>query len=305
MQHHLIKSAMCFQILLYSNFRKMTSQLREVLLLLSTGHLFGLYNPNQVADALAIPKASLYRHLKAFSLYQWKSLLVRIGCTLALAEIRDVESKSAATRSRRCVTISVDDTNDPRYGKLLSYCYKWWSKKHNNAIRGRNVLGITIKIGSMIIPLNLCIVSKQGRGNMDKLSCFVAMLKAVLDFFDTSGVDLRKYPITFDSWYGSQNLVESLSDMGFNNILIHGKSNYVMDIDNKTAKLSAHKKQIQLRQKQWGCSKLSYRTKATSRTFGSFVLLFFLDMAKSEQCWCLATPYGRVKYSEYGLNITV
>ena len=93
-----------------------------------------------MADALAIPKASLYRHLKAFSLYQWKSLLVRIGCTLALAEIRDVESKSAATRSRRCITISVDDTNDPRYGKLLSYCYKWWSKKHNNAIRGIKVL---------------------------------------------------------------------------------------------------------------------------------------------------------------------
>ena len=29
MQQHLIKSAMYFQILLYSNFRKMTSQLRE------------------------------------------------------------------------------------------------------------------------------------------------------------------------------------------------------------------------------------------------------------------------------------
>lgn len=290
MQHHLIKSAMYFQILLYSNFRKMTSQLREVLLLLSTGHLFGLYNPNQVADALAIPKASLYRHLKDFSLYQWKSLLVRIGCTLALAEIRDAESKSASTQSRRCITISVDDTNDPRYGKLLSYCYKWWSKKHNNAIRGRNVLGITIKIGSMIIPLNMCIVSKQGRGNTDKLSCFVAMLKAVLDFFGTSGVDLRKYPITFDSWYGSQNLVESLSDIGFNNILIHGKSNYVMDIDNKTAKLSEHKKQIQLRQKQWGCSKPSYRTKATSRTFGVLVLLFFLDMGKIRTMLVFGNP---------------
>ena len=52
---------MYFQILLFSNFRKMTTQLRETLLLLSTGHLFGLYNPNQVADALTIPKATLYR----------------------------------------------------------------------------------------------------------------------------------------------------------------------------------------------------------------------------------------------------
>lgn len=142
------------------------------------------------------------------------------------------------------------------------------------------MLGITIKIGRMIIPLNTCIISKQGKGKRDKLSCFVAMLKAVLDFFDTSGVDLRKYPITFDSWYGSQNLVESLFDMGFENILIHGKNNYRMTIDNKTAKLSYHKKQMQLRPKQWGCRKPFYRTKATSQTFGSLVLLFFLDMGK-------------------------
>lgn len=46
MQQHLIKSTLYFQLLLYSNFRKMTSQLRETLLLLSTGHLFGLYNLN-------------------------------------------------------------------------------------------------------------------------------------------------------------------------------------------------------------------------------------------------------------------
>ena len=65
---------MFFQTL-YSNFRKMTSQLMGVLLLLLACHLFGLYNPNQVTDALAIPKARLYRVLKAFSLYQWKCLL--------------------------------------------------------------------------------------------------------------------------------------------------------------------------------------------------------------------------------------
>ncbi|MDE0089618.1 MAG: hypothetical protein OXU23_28135 [Candidatus Poribacteria bacterium] len=105
MQQHLIKSAMYFQILLYSNFRKMTSQLQEILLLLSTGHLFGLDNPNQVATALAIPKANLYRHLKDFSIYQWKSLLMRIGCALALTEMLDVESKSAATKSRRRITL--------------------------------------------------------------------------------------------------------------------------------------------------------------------------------------------------------
>ena len=68
--------------------------------------------------------------------------------------------------------------------------------------------------------------------------------------------------------------------MGFDDILIHGKNNYVMDIHNTTAKLSQHKKQIELNPKQWGCDKPHYRTKATSRTFGSLVLLFFQDMGK-------------------------
>ena len=114
MREHVITSATFFQSALYVNSRDMTPDLCETLLLLSTGHLFGLYNPNQVADALGISKAKLYRDLKDVSLYQWKSLLVGIPSTIAIEAIRQTESKSAATRSRRCITISVDDTNDPR-----------------------------------------------------------------------------------------------------------------------------------------------------------------------------------------------
>lgn len=290
MRQHLNKSTKFFQILLFTNFRTITTQLTETLLLLSTGHLFGLYNPNQVADALSLSKSKLYRRLNGFSLYQWKSLLVRIGCSIAIEEIRNTESKSASTQSRRCITISVDDTNDPRYGKLLSYCYNWWSKKQNNTIRGRNVLGITIKIGSMIIPLNLRIVSKQGRGNTDKPSLFNAMLKEVLDFFEAEGIELRKYPITFDSWYGSKKLVQSLSDLGFDRILVHGKNNYVMDIDNTNTKLSEHKKQIHLNTDQWACDKPHYRTQATSPTLGSLVVLFFLYLGKMRTMLVFGKP---------------
>ena len=53
------------------------------------------------------------------SLYQWKSLLL-LTSTIAIEEIRQSEVKSAATRSRRCITIN--DTNDSRYAKALSYC---------------------------------------------------------------------------------------------------------------------------------------------------------------------------------------
>ena len=52
----------------------------------------------------------------------------------------------------------------------------------------------------------------------------------------------RKYPIIFDSWYGSRKLIDILRKMGFETILIHAKNNYVMTIGKEKAKLSEHKK---------------------------------------------------------------
>ncbi len=290
MREHIITSTKFFQSALYANSRDMTPALCETLLLLSTGHLFGLYNPNQVADALGLSKAKLYRDLKDVSLYQWKSLLLSITSTIAIEEIRQSEVKSAATRSRRCITISVDDTNDSRYAKALSYCYNWWSKDKQRAINCRNILAITLKVGDVILPLNIRIVSKQGRGNTDKPTCFRTMIKEVLDIFDAEGVDLRKYPITFDSWYGSKDLIEALLEFGFTRILIHGKSNYVMEIDTKTAKLSEHKKTVKLLTNQWGCDKPVRRLRAKSPTFGELVLLFFSTHGKTQTMMVFGRP---------------
>ena len=277
MQQNIIKCTTVFQQILYSRFRPITPKAIETVLLLSLGHLFGLYNPNQLADALEIPKARLYRHLKAISLYKWKRMLRAIGCSTALAHIRETEAMSASTKSRRRITISVDDTVLSRYRQALSYCYNWWSKKFQNAIHSQNIRAITIKIGEAVIPLNTWFVGKQGCANTNKPECFVSMLKEVLAFFDAEGVSLRGYPITFDSWYGSSGLIEILSEFGFECILVHGKSNYVMTIDKTCAKLSVHKKSIQLCSSQWGCDKPVYRVYGESRTFGAMVLLLFSD----------------------------
>ena len=131
-----------------------------------------------------------------------------------------------------------------------------------------------------MIPLDTRLVSKQGRGNTDKPNLVIAMLTDVLDFFDTQGVDLRKYPITFDSWYGSRKLVDVLSELGFASILVHGKNNYVITIGDTTAKLSVHKKDVELREDQWGCDKPVCRLKAESPTFGACVVIFFVDRKK-------------------------
>ena len=207
-------------------------------------------------------------------------MLVEIAGVMVIEHIQDTESKSDATKSRHRITISVDDTVLARYGKRLPYGSRWWSKKQNAAIRSQNVLAITIKIGDRIFPLNILLIGKQGRGNMDKPSYFASMLQEVLDFFDAKGVNLRAYPITFDSWYGSHKLIEMLTEQGFESILIHGKNNYVMTIDKRCAKLSVHKKSVTLCENQWGCDKQVYRVSAESPTFGSLVVLFFSDMGK-------------------------
>ena len=56
MHHQIIKSLEFFQHLFCSRFRRIRLQVVDTLLLLSVSHLFGLYNPNQVADALTLPK---------------------------------------------------------------------------------------------------------------------------------------------------------------------------------------------------------------------------------------------------------
>lgn len=66
-----------------------------------------------------------------------------------------------------------------------------------------------------VLQLNMRYVSKQGKSNTNKPSLLVTILKEVLDFFGTAGVDLRKYTITFDSWSGSRHLIDIGQDFGF------------------------------------------------------------------------------------------
>ena len=84
MHHQIIKSAVYFQDILSSRFRRIKSKIIDTLLLLSVCHLFGLYNPNQVADALALPKPTLYWDINSVTPYHWKCLNMRLGCAAAV-----------------------------------------------------------------------------------------------------------------------------------------------------------------------------------------------------------------------------
>ena len=140
-----------------------------------------------------------------------------------------------------------------------------------------------------VLCLNTLVLNKGLNSPKFLLGVFFADIE-VLDFFDAENVDLRKYPIIFDSWSGSQKLIGILSDLGFESILIHGKSNYVMRIDKTTARLSEHKKSIKLCSDQWGCDKPICRVNGESPTFGAMVLLFFLDSGKGQTMMVFGKP---------------
>ncbi len=76
MEHEIKQWIDFFQGLIFTHFRQNKAEAVEVLTWLLTGHLFGLYNLNQLADVLEVPKSSLYHHLSSWSLFPLFSLSI-------------------------------------------------------------------------------------------------------------------------------------------------------------------------------------------------------------------------------------
>lgn len=275
------KSYVPFQEIFRTTFRRVNQKAIEIMLMLACGHIFEIFTPNQLAQTLGIDKNKVYGAIKYWSIFLFRRFFFVVGCHLALTLIKGCLSKSPATLSGMRITLNVDDTVIDRPGKLISLTYNWYSGRHKKITKGQNIIVITIKIGRKIIPLNIRPVGKQGRSNTSKPEVFREMLREVLAFFRQEGIDLTMFPITFDSWYGSEELVKMLKSEGFDTILIHTKGNYVFTIDGKKKELSAHKKDIQLRDNEWGCKGIPVaRKEAESPTFGKVVLLFFREAGK-------------------------
>lgn len=290
------KSITFFQGIFFAAFSFNSQSAAEVLLMMASGHIFDIFTPNQLAQTLCLDKNKVYSAIKEWSIFLSKKLLLFIGCHIASKMIKDTINKSPATASRLRITINVDDTVISRLGRLISLTYSWFSSKQHKPIHGQNIIAITIKIGDRIIPLNVRPVSKQGRANTSKPAIFKDMLHEVLGFFEQEGIDLTEFPITFDSWYGSKELVDMLSEVRFTTILIHAKGNYVFTIDGKKQKLSAHKKNIKFDEDAWGCDGIPVARKAAeSPTFGKVLLLFFKD---GEKIKCVMVFGRKLRASE-------
>ena len=267
----IIKSLKPFQEFFTTKFRQSDQEAIEILLMLAYGHIFEIFTPNQLAEILGIDKNKVYDSIQSWSIFTFRQMYLMASYHEAKALIQDALSKSPATKSRLRITLSVDDTVIDRLGNLISLTYSWFSGKHKDVVNGQNIIVVTMKIGSRVIPLSIRPVSKQGRDNTSKPDIFKDMLHEVLELFKKDGIDLNKFPITFDSWYGSKDLVDILKESGFDQILIHTKNNYVFTIDGETKKLSEHKKGLQFSEGAWGCKDTPVaRKKAVSPTFGKW-----------------------------------
>ncbi len=264
-----------FFALFHHEFRKGNLIAFEVLMALALAHIFGFYNPKQLADFLGVPHQKLYVQLKDWSVYYLKEMLIRFMVKLAVEHLKPVLNKSASTQSRAGMTLSIDNSVMDRFGKLLRCTWSWYSGRYHKVIRGQDLLGIVLTINQLAFPLHLLFCSKQGRYNTNKADLLISMLSHLKAAFDREGIDLTKIPLTMDSWFVSQPLRERLHRVGFTKIIIAGKSNYTFTIDGKKQDASQWKKDVVRHAPTWGLDVPSSRVQGDSPTFGSITLFFF------------------------------
>ena len=247
----------------------------EVLMVLAVAHLFGFYNPKQLADFLEVPHQNFYTELKSWSVYHVKKMLLRFMVKQAAEQLKPVMSKSAATRSRAGMTLSIDNSVMDRFGKLLRCTWSWYSGRYHKVIRGQDLLGIVLTIQHIALPLHLLFCPKQGRYHTTKADVLIFMLTQLKTEFLREGIDITQIPLTMDSAYVSQELRQRLHQLGFTNIIIAGKGNYVFTIDAQKWDASTWKKVLMLEEPKWGIDVPSCRLWGSSPTFGSLILFFF------------------------------
>jgi hypothetical protein len=264
-----------FFTIFHHEFRKNNAIAFEVLMVLAVAHLFGFYNPKQLADFLEVPHQQFSTELKEWSVYHVKKMLLRFMVKQAAEQLKPVMSKSGATRSRAGTTLSIDNSVMDRCGKLLRCTWSWYSGRHHKVIRGQDLLGIILTIHHIAFPVHLLFCPKQGRYHTTKAEVLLFMLTQLKTAFLCEGIDITQLPLTMDSAYVSQELRERLHQLGFSQIIIAGKGNYVFTIDEKKQDALTWKKELTLESPKWGIDVPSCRLWGYSPTFGLLILFFF------------------------------
>ena len=257
------------------SFRKGKKSAFETFMLLAMAHFFKCYNPKELADFLGISHQQLYAHLGGWSLYYVRKILILFMVKQAVEELVPLLEKSAATQSRASLSLSVDNSVIDRFGHMLRCTWSWYSGRWKKVVYGQDLLGIVMTLNGKVFPLYLWYCAKQGSANTDKPSLLITMLSRLKEEFAREGVDLSTIPLTMDSWFVSEDLKQALYELGFTKIIIAGKGNYVLTINEVSQPAAAWKKSLELREDEWGIDVPALRAKAVNPTFGEVAVLFY------------------------------
>lgn len=247
----------------------------EFLLLLGAGVMLGAYSVKEVCDRLGLAPHHAYEAVRFQSVYRWRKMLGELGYEMAIPLLQELQAKSAATQSRACGVLAVDDSVLERLSREMGLVWAWYSGRRKRVVRGQDIVGLVLVIGEVVIPLEVRIVSKQGRVTPTKPEIYAQMLEHAKARFQQAGIDLQKLATSGDSAFLSEPVQAKCQELKVAGVF-GGKNNYVFTIDGETHKAPHWRTRFaeRLEKDRWGCDVPVYRTSAVSPTFGKVTLVF-------------------------------
>jgi len=197
-----------FGRILKAYFRTMSDPNLETLLLICMAVFLGADNVYQVLQVLGLPKTATYDRVKNVSVYYWREFMQNHLYSLAIPLLQERLSKSDSTSIRDGLVLAVDDSVIARMGTELGYVWKWLRYQLKRVTNGQDVIALVLVIDDQIIPLDVRIVSKQGKNLKTKPEIYEEMLAIAKARFTAAGIDTSQLSTTGDSAYLSGKIAK-------------------------------------------------------------------------------------------------
>ncbi len=124
----------------------------DVLKMLVMSVLMGWDTLGEVSERMGIGKDRLYDTLKGMPIEAWHKLFSAVFDQHAMDALKEAQSMSAATKTRRQIDLALDDSVVRRWGKILSYLGNWWSGQFHRVLKLCRPYRATIPFRGSVSP---------------------------------------------------------------------------------------------------------------------------------------------------------
>jgi hypothetical protein len=241
--------------------------------------LSGCSSYHEFSQEYGIGKNKPYRILNRCTPTVWMRLLRRTSIKLQVKIVKKYHQMSAATKSRHKVTLVVDSTTLLKLAQELGLVGVFWSGKLKKTASSIQlvVLYAVIGEGKLLIPLDMRIREPESQGKQckEQPELVLEMVRNLRTRCRIKGIDPCGWFIVMDSWYGSKDLLDKISELGFI-MAFEGKSNYVFFLNKEKFNAAGLAEEIEWRDSNQRDIEYA-RVNVTSPTFGEVTLVLFQD----------------------------